>query len=197
MPGTVFTSDLLKIICDSFSVTTGDGVRLYAMRYRGQRVGPKRRNTVAPLPGGVLLLPDSGTTINGLEPTILALMQAVGGPDKVITFDRRGHGRSSTGDLETIGPDSTANDIIAVCDASGLHHTNAIANGRAAFGLLATAPKRPTLLRRFVLNDGGPQLDGVGLARPCRVGKTGARAERLDGCGAGAGGHDAGRIFRT
>ncbi len=169
----VFSSDLLSITRDGLTVTTSDGVRLHGMRYRGQRIGPKRRNTVPPLAGGLLVLPDSGTTISGVESAILALMSAPGGPDKAVTFDRRGHGKSGTGDLSAIGPDSSANDIIAVCDATGLHHTNAIAYGRAAFGLLATAPKRPTLLRRFVLNDGGPQLDGVGLARLAALAKRG------------------------
>ncbi len=173
MTETVFQSDLLSITRTAFTVTTSDGVQLHAMRYRGKWLGPKRRNTVTPVAGGLLVLPDSGTAISGVDATILALMCAPGGPDKAVTFDRRGHGKSGTGDISNIGPDSSANDIIAVCDATGLHHTNAIANGRAAFGLLATAPKRPTLLRRFVLNDGGPQLDGVGLARLAALAKRG------------------------
>ncbi len=173
MPETAFQSDQLTILRHDFTVTTSDGVALHARRYGSQRNATKRRKAAPPLAGGVLVLPDSGTTIGGLDTTIVALMKAPGGPSKVVTFDRRGHGRSEVGDVDTIGPDSSANDIIAVCDATGLHETNAIAYGRAAFGLLATAPKRPGLLRRFVLNDGGPQLDGVGLARLAALGKRG------------------------
>lgn len=173
MPETVHASDLLTIARQDFTVTTGDGVVLFAQRYTARRIGPKRRNSVAPLPGDLLVLPDSGTTIRGLDSAITRLMSTPGGPARVVTFDRRGHGRSATGDLDAIGPESSANDIIAVCDAAGLHATNAIANGRAAFGLLLTAPKRPGLLRRFVFNDGGPQLDGVGLARLGALAKRG------------------------
>ncbi|MDA8869948.1 hypothetical protein N9H93_00985 [Rhizobiaceae bacterium] len=153
-----------RIFREDRTFTMMDGTVLHAHRYESSRKPRKGRKHWEARPTKLLVMPDPDTTMRSVEPFILALLSREDAPKAVWTFDGRGRGQSGS-DGEDRGLDKASGDLLALCDGANLHHCDIVANGRAAQVVFASAPKRPTLARRLVLNDGPPELDSVGLAR--------------------------------
>ncbi len=47
----------------------------------------------------------------------------------------------------------------------GLHGIDILSSGRSVQSVFLTGPIRPSLVRKLILNDTGPELDSVGIAR--------------------------------
>jgi len=141
----------------------GDGVRLMGYRYDSSR--PVLGNDLVCLP------PVSGN-ITQFDDFALAALTQSNAPARIFTFDLRGRGLSINVPSNGISYPRDAEDVISFCDALGLHNFDLLASGTAAFTALLTMPKRPGSIRRFILNDGAPLLDGVGIARAKAAGQS-------------------------
>ncbi len=95
----------------------------------------------------------------------LALLRLKNGGRPIFAIDMRGRGLSDRVDVETYTPLTEAEDIVSFCDAMGLHEVDVFANGGGSMAALLVAPRRPGLIRSIIFNDGGPERDGVGIAR--------------------------------
>lgn len=140
-----------------------DGATLAARVFAREGVAPRA------LPHGetpLVCLPGHMRPAATLTPFIHALLARPNGPPAVLAIDHRGRGASaSRGDPSLYTPRAEAQDAIAVLDALSWHHADVVGSGRGGLVAMASFPTRPGLVRRLVLNDIGPELDGVGLAR--------------------------------
>lgn len=142
-----------------------DGEILYGFCYERQplsRAG--RRKEVAPTAPLLCLSSELGNS-RELEAFAVSLMSQPSGPAKIYCLDLRGRGLSINAQCDNTDISTDADDIISFCDAKGLHHINVLACGHSMAAVLLTAPKRPSLIKKLILNDAMPEFDGVGLAR--------------------------------
>lgn len=153
------------------AVSTMDGTVLQGNRYDLQRQAPNNRRKVAANKTPLLCIPPELGNTGFYDKFVAELAGQEGAPEKVITMDLRGRGRSELGKDRDTTTVTDADDIISICDALGLHHADVLVTGRATLAVLLTAPKRPGMFRRLVLNDGGPEFDTVGIARLTTAGK--------------------------
>ncbi len=133
--------------------TAPDGLRLHHREYGG---GPEARTAVVCLPGLARTAADFD-----------ALAGALASPARrVLALDYRGRGRSE----RDPNPDNydvmveTA-DIQAVLTAAGVDAAVVVGTSRGGLHAMLLAVLRPTLLRGVVLNDIGPVIEPLGLAR--------------------------------
>lgn len=129
-----------------------DGLRLYARDYPGPHA-----NAAA-----IVCLP--GLTRNSKD--FAALAEALQATHRVICPDLRGRGRSQTdSDTTRYRPDQYAEDIITLMDLlllSNVYLIGTSLGGLVSFLLLAREGAR---IAGAVINDIGPEIDPVGLAR--------------------------------
>ena len=148
---------------DEIAVAGFDGATLSAHLFCREGVRPRA------LPHGatpVVCLPGHMRPAAVFTPFIETLLQREDGPPAALAIDYRGRGASAPrGDASLYTPRAEAQDVIAVLDALGWHHADMVASGRGGLVAWAGFATRPGLVRRMVLNDIGPELDGVGLAR--------------------------------
>ena len=151
------------IVRQEITVSGFDGAPLSAHLFHREGVVPRA------LPQGrppVVCLPGHMRPAEVLAPFIEALLALEDAPPAALAVDYRGRGFfNDTATTEIYTPRAEAQDMVAVLDALGWHHADAVASGRGGLVAMASFPTRPGLVRRLVLNDIGPELDGVGLAR--------------------------------
>ena len=146
----------------TFAVSGFDGARLSAT-YIG-RGDALMRASDGDVP--LVLLPGHLRAAHSLEPLARRLLQRPDGPVRTLLIDYRGRGPSEPRtDAATYTPRAEAQDAVSVLDAVNWHHADIVASGRGGLVALCLSALRPALVRRLVLNDIGPELDGIGLAR--------------------------------
>ncbi len=148
--------------CETFRFTTRDGLRLHAVRDRGD-------------PGALPVLCLAGLTRNGRDFDALAVELSSGQPRRdVWRLDYRGRGLSDRDpDWRNYTPFVELLDALDFMTAMGLDKVALVATSRGGIIAMLMAAIRPTALAAVVLNDIGPALEPTGLARIASyVGKT-------------------------
>ncbi len=142
-----------------------DGALLRGYYYQRETPPARGRYMLPASPIALLCIPTE--LGNGAEYHEFALELAVqsGAPKRIYTLDLRGRGRSELGKGDDSSVHTDTDDLISFCDAMGLHGIDVLVSGRSSYCVLLTAPKRPSLIRKLIFNDGGPEFDNVGIAR--------------------------------
>lgn len=83
----------------------------------------------------------------------------------VYCLDVRGRGESAWGPPEGYGIDTYVADLEAVREALGLERLTLIGTSMGGIITINYAPRFPERVERLVINDIGPEIDPVGLAR--------------------------------
>lgn len=148
-----------EILRTPFQIGVSDATYLRGFKYSVLSLGKKRSQ----LP--VLCIPSDLGNAMEFERLAHQILAQDTGPVSIYALSLRGRGHSDRSTLESYSPVIAAEDIIAVCDALGLHSIACLANAGGAIAAFLTAPKRPTLIQRLILNDAAPEKDGVGIAR--------------------------------
>lgn len=148
--------------CISVRVTVRDGYQIACKTFSWQPGDTRARKRNHLALKDFLVVPDPNRTMAASFKMIEKILQKSDRPARAIVFDPLGCGESDYSERDM---QQSADDLIDICDAFGLHHIHAIGIGAGAQTMLATAPKRPTLLGSFAMVDGGPVYDPVGLAR--------------------------------
>lgn len=147
------------------TIAAPDALPLSVLRRVVVRSGTGRKRSDKRSPVPLLCLPEPLGSAAGLQPFIEQLQALPDAPRMVLAIDMRGRGQSARGDIDSYTSDQEADDLIAVCDALGLHHIDVLATAESAALALRIAPRRPSLIRKLVLHDGAPERDPVGIAR--------------------------------
>ncbi|MEM9734445.1 MAG: alpha/beta hydrolase [Pseudomonadota bacterium] len=147
-----------------FTVSMKDGAILHGEEWR-LIPKPRRGKAPAPMDMPLLCLPNEMGNGTDYEAFLKALLQLPGPPAKVITLDLRGRGKSSKAPVHGTSVESDGDDLVTVMDVRGLHHIAALASGWGALPLFHAVVKRPGAVSKLILNDAGPTLDSVGIAR--------------------------------
>jgi pimeloyl-ACP methyl ester carboxylesterase len=129
-----------------------DGLRLYARDYPG----PSEHSPV------VLCL--HGLTRNSKD--FDGLASALCTRYRVICPDQRGRGRSAR-DPQPLRyrPDVYVNDMVRLLDTLGVAHVTVIGTSLGGMMGILLAVSQPTRVKAFIINDMGPVIDPVGIAR--------------------------------
>ena len=148
-----------------FAVRVMDGTVVRGWRYCVTKSGSGRKRSDQRSPTPLVCIPSGLGTSREFHNFILHLQTLQDAPKQVVTLDLRGRGRSDRSSEDTYSPIIECDDVISVCDALGLHEVDFLANGRGGIVALLTSPKRPSLIKRLILNDAGPENDAVGIVR--------------------------------
>ena len=139
----------------SRTVEAPDGLRLHARDYG-------RTNADAPT---VLCLPGLARTAADFDALARHLVASDPGR-RVLALDYRGRGLSARDpDPARYDIPVESGDILAVLDALGVTQAVLVGTSRGGLHTMMLAAVRPSLLRGAVLNDIGPVIEPVGLAR--------------------------------
>lgn len=96
----------------------------------------------------------------------LALSRHEKHPRQVLALDYRGRGRSEYDpNWHNYNPLVETSDTIAGCEAAGFKDISLIGTSRGGMIAMVLAAMRPSMLKQVILNDIGPEIDGVGWAR--------------------------------
>lgn len=134
--------------------TSHDGLRLYARDYPGA-AGDARLPVIA----------IHGLTRNSADFGHIAARIAATGR-RVIAIDVRGRGRSERArDPMTYQPAAYARDVIALFDQLGMRQAVFLGTSMGGLITMALAALKPRLIHAAILNDVGPEVSKVGLAR--------------------------------
>ena len=143
--------------CEAFEFMASDGLLLAGRRY-GDRDAHERLPVVC-LPG----LTRNSKDFHGLA---LALSSHEKHPRRVLALDYRGRGQSAYDrNPDNYNPLIEAADVITACEAAGFEDIALIGTSRGGLIAMLLAALRPSMLKQVVLNDVGPEIDGVGWAR--------------------------------
>ncbi len=140
-----------------FEYLSNDGLTL-----RGRRYGSRDWNR--PLP--VVCL--AGLTRNSADfhKLAMALSNHPKHPRQVLALDYRGRGKSDFDpNWQNYDPLVEATDTISACEAAGFEDISLIGTSRGGIIAMILAAMRPGMLKQVILNDIGPEIDGVGWAR--------------------------------
>ncbi len=141
---------------EDFFYSAQDGLKLHARIY-GQRGGPG-------LP--VICLPGLSRNARDFHELALLLSQREGKERQVICFDYRGRGQSDYDrNWQNYTVPTESADIIAGLTALGIEHGAFIGTSRGGLIIMVLAAMRPALLKKVVLNDVGPVIEGDGLVQ--------------------------------
>lgn len=166
-----FVVNDLVISRQSIAISMRDGARLRGFCYSRPNLPARGRNLEKRLKTPLLCLADELGNTQEHHTFILTFMAQSGAPEKTYCFDLRGRGMSDDTNIGDSDLDTDCDDLISLCDALNLHHADFLVSGRGIHPLLLTAPKRPGMVRRLVLNDAAPEFDAVGIARLSAVSK--------------------------
>lgn len=146
-----------RISCERMMVGVRDGARLSVRHYRRENA---RRRGAAPV---LCVPPETG---HGAQhhAFLLELLDAALAPTEAWAVDLRGRGTSSAKDVADTDLSTDVADLVDVADALALHHADIVADGFSVVTVLKALLPRPGLVRRLVMNDGAPELDGVARA---------------------------------
>lgn len=153
------------VLRDKIAIGMGDGAILWADRWTVSMDRLSGRKSKAPSPIPLLCLPDELSNRREFHPFAERLMAMAGAPQTLFMPDMRGRGASADKGIGATDTETDADDLVAFCDATGLHHADVIVSGRSIIPLLRALLRRPGLVRRAVFNDAAPEFDGVGIAR--------------------------------
>ncbi|MBY2961141.1 alpha/beta hydrolase [Rhizobium leguminosarum] len=139
--------------------TSSDGLRLHARDYLSDRAATAGRMPVICLPGLTRNTRD-------FHPLALLLSRDTKVPRRGVALDSRGRGNSAWDENKAnYNLAIEAGDVIAACAALGIERAIFIGTSRGGLILHLIAATRPDLLEAVILNDIGPVLEAVGLAR--------------------------------
>ena len=142
-----------------------DGIVLRGYYFERETPVMRSRHTTISSPTPLLCLPTELGNCREFHEFALELAALPGAPKRIYTLDMRGRGRSELAKNDQSTTMTDADDLIAFCDAMGLHKIDILSSGRSVQSVFLTGPKRPSLVRKLILNDTGPELDSVGIAR--------------------------------
>ena len=135
--------------------TSGDGLRLHYRDYAGPQGGAGERSPVICIPG---------LTRNARDFETLAARLAA--RRRVLCLDLRGRGDSAyANDPATYVPPTYVADLEALLDQAGIARFVAVGTSLGGLVTMLLAGRGPERLAGAVLNDVGPEVSGVGLAR--------------------------------
>ncbi len=140
-----------------FECLSSDGLTL-----RGRRYGSRDLHDRLP----VVCL--AGLTRNSADFHKLALFLSTHPtqPRQVLALDYRGRGLSDFDkNWENYNPLVEAADTISAIEAAGFEDVSLIGTSRGGLIAMVLAAMRPGILKQVILNDIGPEIDGVGWAR--------------------------------
>lgn len=142
---------------------SADGLQLFARDYPA--IGEERGVPVFCIHG----LTRNSADFEGVAPAIAALGR------RVLAIDVRGRGRSDHDpDPSRYRPDVYANDVLLVLDALAISRAIFVGTSMGGLIIMLLAVIAPERIEGAVLNDVGPVLNAVGLARIAGyVGKSG------------------------
>lgn len=161
----IFSIPQGEITRSAWQISARDGTLLRGYRYDRQAPSPRGKKAIQASTADLICLPSELGNRKEVHAFILKLMANSASPKRVFSIDLRGRGTSETGSPESLDAETDSNDLISICDGLGLHHCDFLATGRNAHTVLLTTPKRPGMVRKLILNDGGPEFDAVGTAR--------------------------------
>ena len=143
---------------------SGEGLALYARDY-GDRLQPW-------LP--VICLPGLTRNHRDFDDLAVFLSSHRHRPRRVVCFDYRGRGRSAWDrNAENYNPLQEMNDIFDGMAALGISRAVAVGTSRGGIVAMLMGVARPATLAGIVLNDIGPTIEPLGLARiKTYVGRT-------------------------
>ena len=149
--------DMTKQEYSNFEYMSSDGLTL-----RGRRYGSRDWHDRLP----VICL--AGLTRNSADfhKLALSLSNHPKHPRQVLSLDYRGRGKSDYDKTwENYNPLVEASDTIAAIEAAGFEDVSIIGTSRGGLIAMILAATRPGILKQVILNDIGPEIDGVGWAR--------------------------------
>ena len=137
-------------------VSAADGLRLYARDYDPHTAGA--------LP--VVCLSGLTRSSEDFHELAVALSRDASRPRRVLSLDYRGRGRSEWDkNWRNYDVKIELNDVLQVLTAAGIEKAVFVGTSRGGLITMALSAVRPTLIAGVVLNDIGPVLEAVGLAR--------------------------------
>ena len=141
---------------DDHTFSAPDGLRLHARIYT-----PAKKSH-----GDVLCLPGLTRNCRDFHDLALHLAQTADRPKRVIALDARGRGLSEYDtDWQNYNVVTEAGDVLAMLAALGIESADFIGTSRGGILIHLLAAMEPTVLKRIVLNDIGPVIEGEGLMR--------------------------------
>ena len=141
---------------DDQTFSAPDGLRLHARIHT-----PSKKSH-----GDVICLPGLTRNCRDFHDLALYLSQTADRPKRVIALDARGRGLSEYDtDYQNYNVVTEAGDVLAMLAALGIESADFIGTSRGGILIHLLAAMEPTVLKRIVLNDIGPVLEGEGLMR--------------------------------
>jgi pimeloyl-ACP methyl ester carboxylesterase len=141
---------------DDHTFSAPDGLRLNARIY-----APVKKSN-----GDVICLPGLTRNCRDFHDLALHLSQRAAKPKRIIAIDARGRGLSEyDSDWQNYNVLTEAGDVLAGLAAMGIESADFIGTSRGGILIHLIAAMEPTVLKRIVLNDIGPVIDGEGLMR--------------------------------
>ncbi len=141
---------------DDHTFSAPDGLRLHARIY-----APTKKSH-----GEVICLPGLTRNCQDFHGLALHLSQKADRPKRVIAIDARGRGLSEyDSDWQNYNVVSEAGDVLAGLAAMGIEDADFLGTSRGGILIHLIAAMEPTVLKRVVLNDIGPVIEGEGLMR--------------------------------
>ncbi|ENN86262.1 putative hydroxybutyrate-dimer hydrolase protein [Rhizobium freirei PRF 81] len=140
------------------TISTQDGLKLYARDYMGDASAMRARPPVICLPG---------LTRNSRDFHQLALLLArhPTDPYRVITLDARGRGQSERdADKSHYNLAVETQDVLTLCATLDIPQAIFIGTSRGGLVMHLLAASRPDILKAAILNDIGPAIEKAGLA---------------------------------
>ncbi len=141
---------------DDHTFSASDGLRLHTRIYTPSRTSH----------GDVICLPGLTRNCRDFHDLALHLAQKADRPKRVIALDARGRGLSEyDADWQNYNVVTEAGDVLAMLAALGIESADFIGTSRGGILIHLLAAMEPTVLKRIVLNDIGPVIEGAGLMR--------------------------------
>jgi pimeloyl-ACP methyl ester carboxylesterase len=141
---------------ENHTFSAPDGLRLNARIY-----APSKKSN-----GDVICLPGLTRNCRDFHDLALHLAHKADRPKRGIAIDARGRGLSEyDAEWQNYNVVTEAGDVLAGLAAMGIEDADFIGTSRGGILIHLIAAMEPTVLKRIVLNDIGPVIDGEGLMR--------------------------------
>ena len=160
----------------------GDGAILRAYLYRRELSLADKRRKAPKLTTPLLCLPTELGNARQLHRIALALAFHEDTNNKIYTLSLRGRGDSDHQGAAASDLTTDADDLISFCDAHNLHHIDVMVSGYTVFTVFSAMSRRPSLVRRLILNDSAPEFDAVGIARRTALMQRTSQPENWEAC---------------
>ena len=141
---------------DDHTFSAPDGLRMHTRIYT-----PAKKSH-----GDVICLPGLTRNCRDFHDLAMHLAQTADRPKRVIALDARGRGLSEYDkDYQNYNVVTEAGDVLAMLAALGIENADFIGTSRGGILIHLIAAMEPTVMKRIVLNDIGPEIEGEGLMR--------------------------------